>query len=289
LLYQGGNHVVKIRKIFNDNAICVRNKQGQNILAVSKGLGFGKRIGDKVGVEEAIKIFEPVNKGLVEELSKLLNNIPIEHVSACNKVICFARRELEALSNEIFLTLIDHLSYAIERHNQGLDFGHVAWAVRELYPREYSVALDSLDILEQSLGIRMPEPEAGFIALHFLNASGVKIREVQDNVLLLEGIIGIVKKYSDFDISKETASVRRLVAYAGVLVYSIAGISHPEGQTKKDCEMTNSHENFIMETHLCVDEIATYVEQQSNYRLAPNEKEYLLNLIHAMMQDKCGE
>ena len=43
--------------------------------------------------------------------------------------------------------------------------------IRRVHKKEYKVALWALEFLNRKLKIELPEDEAGFIALHFINAS----------------------------------------------------------------------------------------------------------------------
>lgn len=59
----------------------------------------------------------------------------------------------------------DHCHFAIERYKQGMVIRNVLlWEIKRLYQNEFALGLEALDIIEQRLGVRLPEDEAGFIA-----------------------------------------------------------------------------------------------------------------------------
>ena len=45
-----------------------------------------------------------------------------------------------------------------------------SWEIKQYYPSEFKVGVQSLSILRKMLGIELPVDEAAFIALHFITA-----------------------------------------------------------------------------------------------------------------------
>jgi len=278
---------VIIRELYNYNVVVVENELHEKLVVVGKGVGLARKVGDVVSTKGAIKLLEPSNKELVDKLSILVGNIPKEHVSVCNEIVRYGRSKLNLITDQIFLTLIDHVSYAIDRYNQGLDFGDVIWGIRELYPQEYGVGLEALDIIERHLGMRLPQAEAGFIAFHFINASEVDLREAQDNVALLEGIVGIIQRYTDFKPRDKRAPVRPLMEYISSMVLSITGIVDEEKRVEKDCYTSIIYPASPLAAGACIDEISRYIEEKTGYCLVRDEKDNLFILIHALLQVNC--
>ena len=44
------------------------------------------------------------------------------------------------------------------------------WEIRRFYSREYQIGQYALQMIRERLQVDLPEDEAGFIALHFINA-----------------------------------------------------------------------------------------------------------------------
>ncbi len=75
------------------------------------------------------------------------------------------------LSDYIYLTLTDHLSFALTRHKEGMDLKNtLLWEIKRFYQKEFEIGLQALNIIEEETGFRLSEDEAGSIALHFVNA-----------------------------------------------------------------------------------------------------------------------
>ncbi|MGN1389605.1 MAG: family 1 glycosylhydrolase [Bulleidia sp.] len=90
-----------------------------------------------------------------------------------NLIIDFPRSVLSSpLSDRIYVDLTDHLSFAIERHEKGMALRNpLLWDIRKFYSSEYLVGCEALEMIRRELGISLPEDEAGFIALHLVEAS----------------------------------------------------------------------------------------------------------------------
>ena len=163
---------MKIRKKLNNNVVIAVNKMNVEFVLVGKGIAYGKTTNDEIKTAEAEKVFKIHGKGIAEKLSKIVEDIPLEYVKVCDEVINYAKRELnENLSEKIYLTLIDHLSFAIERHNAGIDISSLLkFEIKKIAPEEFRVGLEALNIVEKRLHIRLPDDEAVYIAFHILDS-----------------------------------------------------------------------------------------------------------------------
>lgn len=59
----------------------------------------------------------------------------------------------------------------MERKNQGIELPNaLLWEIKNYYPEEYAVGIEALSIIVEKLNIVLSEDEAGFIAIHIVNA-----------------------------------------------------------------------------------------------------------------------
>ena len=91
---------MKIRKKLNNNVVIAVNKMNVEFVLVGKGLAYGKTIHDEIETAEAEKVFKIRGKGVAEKLSRIIEDIPLEHVKVCDEIINFAKRELKEELNE---------------------------------------------------------------------------------------------------------------------------------------------------------------------------------------------
>ena len=274
---------MKIKKVFNNNVATVVNDNGHECVVIGKGIAYGKKAGESIDVTHAVKVFKSAGQGLVEKLSNIVENIPLEHIKVCNEIVATTRSELGQVDDKIFLTLIDHISFAIDRHHKGMEFADTLWEIQRLYPNEYSAGLTALDIIDARLGIRLPANEATFIAFHFLNASGTSTQTARKSLKLIEGILSIVQKHFNFD-----ESSHHFARFMTHLRFFAGRVMDPSPRTMEPVKENKLLLRILDEMYrekACVDEISLFVESNFGYVVSSSEKSYLLIHIHSIMND----
>ncbi len=157
--------------MINNNIISARDNQGVELVVMGRGIGFGKKPDSEIAEEKIEKIFRLENMDDKEQFKELLASMPIEFIRLSTDIISYARENLEiSLNQNVYLTLTDHISYALERHRKGLSFNNVLYdEVKLFYPLEYSVGCYALELIEERTGCRLEEDESASIALHLIN------------------------------------------------------------------------------------------------------------------------
>ena len=160
---------MKIVKKLNNNVVLALNDKDEEIIVVGKGLGFRKT----PYVLEDLSLIE--KKYVIPENTKafdILDSIPNEVIKVTEMIMRYGYKELNiGFSPDILLALSDHINFAIQRNKEGIEMRNpLQWEIKHLYPKEYTIGNNSLDIIEKELGIRLHKNEAAFIALHFINA-----------------------------------------------------------------------------------------------------------------------
>lgn len=163
---------MQIHKVINNNVLSSYNRKNQEIVIMGKGIGFKAKAGDTVDESKIEKIFCIENGVLSKEFEELIANIPLEHMQISVDIISYAKNECGLkLNQSIYIALTDHINYAIERYRQGMQLPNGLLAeIRQFYHKEYLVGEYALRLLGERLDVHFLEDEAGFIALHFLNA-----------------------------------------------------------------------------------------------------------------------
>ena len=71
--------------------------------------------------------------------------------------------------------------------------------IRRVHRNEFRVSLWAVDYINRNLDIQLPEDEAGFIALHFVNASykETTMKSVE-STKIIKDILNIIKYYFAF-------------------------------------------------------------------------------------------
>lgn len=89
---------------------------------MGRGIAFQKWRGDEVDESQIEKIFVTENKSVNEKLLALVNDIPVKYLEISEEIIKYAEDRLDTKLNEnIYLTLTDHISFAINRYENNLE------------------------------------------------------------------------------------------------------------------------------------------------------------------------
>jgi beta-glucoside operon transcriptional antiterminator len=206
---------MKIAKILNNNVVVVVSDQQRELVVMGRGLAFMKKTGDELDDSKIEKIFALQSDELVAHLTELLSHIPMEVMATCDQIITLARRRLGKLQENLYIALTDHCNFAIERQKKGVPISNgLLWETRRLYPKEYALGLEALEIIHSRLGVRLPVDEAGFIALHLVNGQlNGEMPEVAQITRVMQEILNLVKYQLRIEYDEESLSYQRFVTH----------------------------------------------------------------------------
>ena len=79
------------------------------------------------------------------------------------KLVSYARYSLgKKINDNIYILLTDHISFAIERVEKGLQFKNaLLWEIKRFYNHEFLIGKEALQIIKKKLNVDLPEDEAG--------------------------------------------------------------------------------------------------------------------------------
>lgn len=268
--------MVQIKKVINHNTITAEDDHGNELILMGKGLGFQKRTGDEIDERKIEKRFFLENKGLYDKFKKLLNEISPETMKLCDDVISYARRHLKrSLSENIYLSLPDHISMAIERYHKGhLVSNGLIWEIKRMYPEEFKIGIYGLELLKKEFDIELPEDEAGFIAMHFVNA---QLNEEMHNVVnitkLLKEILRIVEYHFNITLDENSMNYFRFVTHLKFFAQRIFNHTALGDNDKVLYEVVKKN---YPDSYECVKKINLMLEDKYNHFMSVDEKLYLM-------------
>ena len=215
-MHDTGEFLMKIIKIVNNNIVTSLDEQNREIIVMGRGLGFGRKPGMTIDDGKVEKVFRLNSAGENQKLVDIIQDIPLEHIKVADQIIEYAKNMLgEKLKETIYLSLIDHIDGAIERYENQIQFANpLLWEIKQYYPSEFKVGVQSLNILKKMLGIELPVDEAAFIALHFITAEyDTKMDVTFDIPRLIDDIIAIVESEFSIKINKESIHYERFITH----------------------------------------------------------------------------
>ncbi len=206
-----------IKKIINNNIVISSDASNNEMIIMGKGIGFKKKIGDSIPSANIEKKYVVTKEWNENKLIRLLEDIPLEHIQVANEIISFAKVSLgKKLSENLFLTLTDHIHYAIQRKSEGMEIKNaLLWEIKRFYNHEFLIGKEALSIIQNRLGVTLPEDEAGFIALHIVNANldMDEIGQVSEMAEIIQNILNIVKYHFNVEIDEYSLNYERFVTH----------------------------------------------------------------------------
>ncbi|MCI9304731.1 BglG family transcription antiterminator LicT [Clostridium sp.] len=276
---------MKIRKILNNNLVLANDWQGNEIIVKGRGIGFNKKRWDTI--EEAVieKIFTPENSKKSKELQSYLTSIPEDYLDFVQGYVDYIKNSYDIkLNNSIYVSLSDHLTGTIKRFNEGISINNLLLLdIKQLYKLEYKIGLDMLEKLNEKFNVNLPLDEAGFIALHFVNAQDSEGKKDGFQIShIVNEIMKIVKRYyASIVFDEESLYYQRFITH---LKYFAQRFLHKELNYKEDAKLFEIIKNQYKEAYGCVKLIYLMMEDKYNYQLTEEEMLYLTMHIQSIKE-----
>lgn len=154
----------------NNNVVLAEDANGEQVVLMAKGIGFGRKTGDMVSDEaKDHQIFKLWTDGQL--LTTPLQNDRSAVKRAVTDIVKLARERLDVKNPNLYDALLDHIQFAVDRLQFGLPIENpFVQETAFLYPREFKVAGEAVQIIKSYLQVSIGEAETGFIALHLHSA-----------------------------------------------------------------------------------------------------------------------
>lgn len=273
---------MEIKKILNNNVVVTVNDQSQEMVVMGKGLAFQKKVGQEINTDNIEKTFVLRNTSTSDKLDQLLKYTSEKYLDISSEILAYAQSNLPyKLDEYLYIALTDHISFAIARHEQGIELkNNLLYEIRKYYKREYEIALKALDIIEKYTGIRLVDDDAGSIALHLVNSQiSEENMEIAVQVTdMVNSVLNIVKYHYQVDLDENSINYERFVTH--LRYFSIRFIRKEKMEDTVDSFMHEQVKVKYREAYACTEKIDIYLKKNFNWQLSDDEKVYLTVHIH---------
>ena len=268
---------MKVSKILNNNLVLSRNAENEEIIVKGLGIGFHAKRGDTIDESLIEKIFYPENHQNSIQIQQYLLSIPEEYLDFVQKFVDQVKKEEPdlRLNNSIYLSLSDHSMGTVERFGNGISLKNVLLLdIQQLYKKEYEYGLKMVEEANRKFNIQLPADEAGFIALHFVNAEeGQQNNDNYQIAMIVNQVQEIVKTYfSDITFNESSLYYQRFLTH---LKYFAQRYLHKELQYDEDENLFQIIQEQCREAYGCVKLIYLMMEEKYHYALSKEEMMYL--------------
>ncbi|MGI6778872.1 MAG: BglG family transcription antiterminator LicT [Acetivibrionales bacterium] len=266
---------MKVIKIINNNIVSSLDENGNELVVMGRGLGFQAKSGQMIDESKVEKVFRMETNEQARRLGSLLADMPIEYVQLVNSIISEAKKTIDKEMNKnLYITLIDHIGFAIERCKQGIEFSNpLLWEIKKFYPQEFKVGQKAVSIINSRFNTRLTEHEAASIAMHFVNAElGSELPEVMDITKIIQDVLKIVKYHFNVVLDEESLSYERFITHLKFFSQRIV--------TGTNAIEANDELNSIIKSHYpyeykCAQKIKKYINDRYHAEVSEEEMTYL--------------
>jgi len=266
---------MKIIKILNNNVAVTINDKGHETIVMGNGIVFKRKVGDELDPAKVDKTFTLLDKNVSSKFQELLTDIPMEHILLVEQIINYAKIKLgKKLNDNIYVTLPDHISGAIQRYREGSILKNpLLWDVRRFYKDEFEVGLKANQVVEKETGVRFLEDEAAFIALHFINAEiNGEISSTYELIRIMQEIADIVRNYFSIVFDENSLYYYRFITHLKFFAQRILNNTHYDDDNE---ELLDAIKVKHKKAFQCVQKVRAFVLKKYKYDLSNEEMLYL--------------
>lgn len=274
-----------IYKILNNNLVLSRDEKGQEIIVKGCGIAFQKKKGQKVDQALVEKIFTAKTPQISKEIQGYLTSIPEKYLDFVEAYVNEVKETQGLkLNDSIYFSLSDHLMGAVSRLEQGIQLQNVLLLdIRQLYHKEYLLGLELLERANQTFHTDLSVDEAGFFALHFVNAQDGSGTDSYQISIIIRQILDIVRKYYDnIEFQEENFYYQRFLTH---LKYFAQRFLHRELHYEENAELFEIIREQYQEAYGCVKLIYLMMEEEYHYAMTEEEMLYLIIHIQKITED----
>lgn len=207
---------IAVKKGLNNNVMIANHPAFGEVILIGKGIGFNRKKGDLIEEGQAEKMFVLKDERERANYIKLLPFVENDlHEAIISSIELIKKRAASQLNEHIHVALTDHLMFAANRIANGLDFKNPFLVeTKTLYPTEFQIAKEVVQLLKDKSGIEFPDGEIGFIALHIHSAvMNRNLSDVNRHSQLVTKLVQMIEENLEVEIDKEGIDYTRLVRH----------------------------------------------------------------------------
>lgn len=274
-----------IDRIINNNVIASKDQESEIVL-MGKGISFKKKVGDFVDNERIEKVFALKGREKTRYMD-IIENISSEYIDLAVNILDYAQKQLGVKTTSIsYITLADHMASAVERSQSGVPLtNQMLNEVRRFYPREFEIGVRAIEKTNQLYNVDLPIDEAGFIAFHIMNLSGVGIDRANDqSVKLIQKVIEVVESYFEVNLDQNSIYYERFLTHLKYFSSRVFSDKDKKEYGKKNDFVYRMMKVQFPEATRCVELVSEYMDYNYKIKVNDEEKGYLIIHINNLIE-----
>lgn len=276
---------MKIVKILNNNVVLTKDDKNNEIIVSGRGLAFQKHNGDAIDESKIDKRYHLSDSGISQRFQELLMDVPVTYLELATEIIDESKKKLSAsLNDSIYISITDHLYTAIQRVKKGIRVRNLLlWDIKRFFPDEYAIGKKAVAMIEKRYRIDLGDDEAGFIALHLVNAqTEVEHHDVYEMTELMQEIIQIASYYFKIQFDEESVYFYRFRTHLRFFASRI--MSGKQYQDETDEDLLLIIQQKYRNAYQGVLKIQQFITEKYQYVMSNDEKLYLTIHLARLVQ-----
>lgn len=278
-----------ITKILNHNVVVSKDDEGQEVIIMGKGVGYGRKVGDAIPTDRIEKQFILSNSS--QHMKELLTEIPVIAYEISEEMISLIKQRLgRKMNNLIHVTMSDHISSMMERSQQGIKLKNsMLWDIKHLYREEFNIANEVIQIVFPKHQLEYDQDEVASITMHIVNAElNEVIPAMIDITRVVSEVMNIVKYHFRIVYDEETLTYYRFVTHLRFFAQRL--INGSDYKSSDDQNVLAVIKDQYPESYLCMEKVKMYIQKKYNYQIHSDECLYLtIHITRIVDEMKRGE
>lgn len=283
---------MQIHKILNNNVVVVLDEQEKEQVVMGRGLAFKKKCGDEIDPAQIDKVFTMSNPDTNNKFQEIVANIPLEYMLLVEDIITYAKTHIgKKINDSIYISLEDHIFMSVKRFSEGIVVKNaLLWDIKRFYKDEFYIGQKAVEMIAQRTKIILPEDEAGFIALHFVNAqmeeNPDKVEDMYTITKVMQELSNIVKYYFNMEYDEDSVYYYRFVTHLKFFAQRL--VTKKTYQEESEDDLLDIIKMKYKNAYECVKVIKKFLVEQYDYLLSDEEMLYLTIHIARVTNKNCG-
>lgn len=280
---------MNIYKVINNNVLSAFDDKNREVVIMGRGIGFKAKSGDKIDESKIEKVFYIESSSLSKKFQKMISDMPLEHMKISDDIISYAKRTFDMkLNQSIYVALTDHINFAIERYNKGIQLPNALLSeIKEFYRKEYAVGEYALQLLRERLHVDFLSDEAGFIALHFVNAQyDLSADDTYAITSIIQKSLKIIQDTFGVKVNEESMYYERFITH---LRYFAKRVYRKEQWKDDETELVEMIENKYPKEYACSQKITAFIREEYGADVSREEMMYLTIHIRRILKNEKEE
>ena len=267
----------RVNRVINNNVISVL-EDGREVILTGRGLGYQQHPGGTYDPARVERRFVLDDDRSAEGFTSVIAEIPYEVLVLSNQIADHLKATLDlTLTSAMQLAIADHIQFAMHRLASGQRLEHaMLWELKSTYRREFTAALEMLDMIHAATGAVMPVDEAAFLTMHLVNAElNGDMSTTLSTTTAVQDIVALVRDQLGVPLEPDSVAYARFLTH---VKFAVRRIEDGQLLVGTDLTLYDMVRTQDPEAHECAVAVAGYVRDR--YALDLPEEELLYLMVH---------